>query len=400
MAPEYPGHNGCGKPGRLGSAVPARSLEGPRPGRKVLGRPRPDAESLHPLREGTRVVADALRRRDVGAICRRSRGAPPRSTRFAASLLASVRPEALGVSVQPVRRLAAEASVGATDFGLYFTYFSFFIVVSALLLAILFFRLGVEARLKQIGILRASGFTIATVRRLLLMEAVALAVAGRRPRHRRRDRVRQPDHVRPANVVGRRGRYHAAGAARDAALARPRGARRGRRRRPLRAGVAADGRRSCRRDPFSTAQTIGQEPAVRMRAWRAAIGSHRARFRRACDRRNRGGLRRRGSPGRSLLRRRRGGADRRDVPAVVVAAVATVQGHRRARRPGHLQTGFPKRRLPSRPQRAVGRPDCVGGVHHRLRRRVPERAAGNSAAIAPPDRRIRARRNIRAAARP
>ncbi len=93
-------------------------------------------------------------------------------------LLASVRPEALGVSVQPVRRLAAEASVGATDFGLYFTYFSFFIVVSALLLAILFFRLGVEARLKQIGILRASGFTIATVRRLLLIEAVALAVLG------------------------------------------------------------------------------------------------------------------------------------------------------------------------------------------------------------------------------
>jgi ABC-type antimicrobial peptide transport system permease subunit len=93
-------------------------------------------------------------------------------------LLGTVRPEALGVSVQPVRRLAAEASVGATDFGLYFTYFSFFIVVSALLLAILFFRLGVEARLKQIGILRAAGFTIAHVRRLLLTEAVALAAVG------------------------------------------------------------------------------------------------------------------------------------------------------------------------------------------------------------------------------
>ncbi|HVJ26103.1 MAG TPA: FtsX-like permease family protein, partial [Vicinamibacterales bacterium] len=93
-------------------------------------------------------------------------------------LLTSVRPEALGVSVQPVRRLAGEASVGATDFGLYFTYFSFFIVVSALLLAILFFRLGVEARLKQIGILRATGFTIANVRRLLLIEAVALALLG------------------------------------------------------------------------------------------------------------------------------------------------------------------------------------------------------------------------------
>lgn len=95
-----------------------------------------------------------------------------------AALTAGVRPEAVGVSVQPVRRLAADASVGATDFGLYFTYFSFFIVVSALLLAILFFRLGVEQRLKQIGILRAAGFTIATVRRLLLVEAIGLAAVG------------------------------------------------------------------------------------------------------------------------------------------------------------------------------------------------------------------------------
>ncbi|HJR61360.1 MAG TPA: ABC transporter permease [Vicinamibacterales bacterium] len=93
-------------------------------------------------------------------------------------LESAVRPEALGVTVQPVRRLAAEASVGATDFGQYFTYFSFFIVVSALLLAILFFRLGVEQRLRQIGVMRAAGFTVATVRRLLLIEAVALAAVG------------------------------------------------------------------------------------------------------------------------------------------------------------------------------------------------------------------------------
>lgn len=105
-------------------------------------------------------------------------GAAAVAERIRGELLASVRPESLGVSVQPVRRLATEASVGATDFGLYFTYFSFFIVVSALLLAILFFRLGVEGRLKQIGILRAAGFTIATVRRLLLIEALALAVLG------------------------------------------------------------------------------------------------------------------------------------------------------------------------------------------------------------------------------
>ena len=100
------------------------------------------------------------------------------AARLRDEIRAAVRPEAVGVSVQPVRRLATEASVGATDFGQYFTYFSFFIVVSALLLAILFFRLGVEQRLRQIGIMRAAGFTVATVRRLLLMEAVVLAIVG------------------------------------------------------------------------------------------------------------------------------------------------------------------------------------------------------------------------------
>ncbi len=84
----------------------------------------------------------------------------------------------MGVTITPVRRLALEASAGATDFGEYFTYFSFFLVVSALILAVLFFRLGVEQRLRQIGIMRSGGFSIAQVRRLLLAEALILSVAG------------------------------------------------------------------------------------------------------------------------------------------------------------------------------------------------------------------------------
>jgi hypothetical protein len=93
-------------------------------------------------------------------------------------LMSTLSPQAMGVTVYPARRLALEASTGATDFGEYFTYFSFFLVVSALLLAVLFFRLGVEQRLKQIGVLRATGFTTASVRGMLLAEAVALAAAG------------------------------------------------------------------------------------------------------------------------------------------------------------------------------------------------------------------------------
>ncbi len=98
--------------------------------------------------------------------------------RVAAGLSAALSPAAAGVSITPVRSAALDASQGATDFGEYFTYFSFFLVVSALMLAVLFFKLGVEQRLRQIGILRASGYPMSTIRRLLVSEALALAAVG------------------------------------------------------------------------------------------------------------------------------------------------------------------------------------------------------------------------------
>ena len=64
--------------------------------------------------------------------------------------------------MQPVRAQALAASRGATDFGEYFTYFSFFIVVSGLLLSGLFFKLGLEQRVREVGLLFALGFTPAT----------------------------------------------------------------------------------------------------------------------------------------------------------------------------------------------------------------------------------------------
>ena len=94
------------------------------------------------------------------------------------ALAAELDPVASGIGVTPVRALALEASVGATDFGEYFTYFSFFLVVSALLLTSLFFRLGVEQRLTEIGALQAFGFSPARVRTLFWQEAVVLSLAG------------------------------------------------------------------------------------------------------------------------------------------------------------------------------------------------------------------------------
>lgn len=97
---------------------------------------------------------------------------------FAAQLRSELTPAEMGLQVLPVRSQGLDASKGATDFGAYFLYFSFFLVVSALLLAALFFRLGIEQRLREIGILRAIGYQPATVRRIFLTEGLILSFVG------------------------------------------------------------------------------------------------------------------------------------------------------------------------------------------------------------------------------
>ena len=99
-------------------------------------------------------------------------------TEYAARLREIVDPLALGMAVRDVRAGGLAASRGATDFGAYFVYFSFFLVASALVLAALFFKLGVEQRSREVGLLRAVGFGPAEVRRLFLMEGVFLAAVG------------------------------------------------------------------------------------------------------------------------------------------------------------------------------------------------------------------------------
>jgi ABC-type lipoprotein release transport system permease subunit len=90
----------------------------------------------------------------------------------------SADPLALGFSIQPVRADGLAASTGSTDFGEYFTYFSFFLLASAILLAVLFFRLSVEQRAKEVGLLRAVGFAPSRVRGLFATEGLLLAIVG------------------------------------------------------------------------------------------------------------------------------------------------------------------------------------------------------------------------------
>ena len=87
-------------------------------------------------------------------------------------------PAKLGLFAVPIRAESLSASRGATDFGEYFVYFSFFVMVSALLLTALFFKLGIEQRLREIGVLRALGFNAGHLRRLFLLEGAILSAAG------------------------------------------------------------------------------------------------------------------------------------------------------------------------------------------------------------------------------
>jgi hypothetical protein len=78
----------------------------------------------------------------------------------------------------PVRSEALASARGSTDFSEYFIYFSFFLIVSGLLLAGLFFRFGLEQRAAEIATLRAVGFGPSALRRLFLTEGVVVSAAG------------------------------------------------------------------------------------------------------------------------------------------------------------------------------------------------------------------------------
>src|ERR1017187_7324284 len=84
---------------------------------------------------------------------------------YGEALRAALDPAKMGLVVVPVKAQSLEEAPGATDFGEYFVYFSFFLMVSALLLTGLFFRLGIEQREREIGILRALGFSASKIQR-------------------------------------------------------------------------------------------------------------------------------------------------------------------------------------------------------------------------------------------
>lgn len=97
---------------------------------------------------------------------------------FEANLLQNLDPVAGGFVFQPIRERMLDAGKGSTDFGMLFLSFSFFLIVAALMLVGLLFRLNLDRRASEVGLLRATGFPVRTVRRLLLAEGLIVAIIG------------------------------------------------------------------------------------------------------------------------------------------------------------------------------------------------------------------------------
>ena len=84
----------------------------------------------------------------------------------------------LGWREIPLRRQQLMASSGTTPFDALFLSLSFFVIVAALLLVALLFRLAIEQRADHWGLLLASGWTRSAVRRLLLLEGSVVCTIG------------------------------------------------------------------------------------------------------------------------------------------------------------------------------------------------------------------------------
>jgi putative ABC transport system permease protein len=83
-----------------------------------------------------------------------------------------------GLHFRPVRFQQLSAASGTTPFDMLFLSLSFFVIVAALLLVSLLFRLGIQQRMGQLGIFQAQGFTARRIRRILLGEMSLVIALG------------------------------------------------------------------------------------------------------------------------------------------------------------------------------------------------------------------------------
>ena len=107
-------------------------------------------------------------------------GESPEQTaeRLGPAILKHLDPTKSGLAFDPIRERLFTASHGGTDFGGLFLGFSCFLIAAALMLVGLLFRLALDRRGKEVGLLLATGYSVKQVRSLLLGEGLALAAIG------------------------------------------------------------------------------------------------------------------------------------------------------------------------------------------------------------------------------
>jgi len=91
---------------------------------------------------------------------------------------ANISPVDLGMFVEPIREQGVDAAQNGTDFSGLFIGLSFFLLIAAIVLTALLFRLNLENRSAHVGLLRALGFKQKEVRKFYLTEGLLTALFG------------------------------------------------------------------------------------------------------------------------------------------------------------------------------------------------------------------------------
>ena len=103
---------------------------------------------------------------------------PATRTLFETEFLKKIQPEQVGFQFLALQSDGLQAASGATDFGTLFSSLSAFIIIAVALLVGMLFRIGVEQRSREIGILQAVGYPLTKIRRRFLYEGGIIVGIG------------------------------------------------------------------------------------------------------------------------------------------------------------------------------------------------------------------------------
>jgi len=98
--------------------------------------------------------------------------------KFQNAFAQNIQPGDLGMVIEPVREQGLEAARNGTDFSGLFLGLSFFLLAASIILTALLFRLNLETRSAEVGVLDSLGFKQKQVRSFFLLEGLVIAFVG------------------------------------------------------------------------------------------------------------------------------------------------------------------------------------------------------------------------------